>query len=136
MKLQLTTLATAQQLAIMTARFHSLAAPELNQELTKQLNQQLEANLKARLEALTNTARVRVRDRRFLSETAAKAFHAEMVRLRQRMVIGSKAPNWAIFGEWKREWGMSFVTSKKAFPIEMLNHPLTQKVLPLLAVPY
>jgi hypothetical protein len=93
MKLQLRTLATAQQLGTMIARCHSLAAPELNQKLIHQLNQQLEANLKARLEALADTSLVRVRDRHFLSATATKAFHAEMVRLRYHMVIDSKSRN-------------------------------------------
>ena len=77
----------------MTARFHTLAATELDIAQLKALDIQLEANLTARLDALASHARLRVRDRPQLSEVAKEAFQAEMKRLRLWMIDAPKTPN-------------------------------------------
>ena len=93
MKLQVTTIATAKQLATMTARFQILAAPEMPAEKLNNLSTELNANLNARLDALAEYHRLRLRDRPILSKVAKEAYQAEMQRIRQWMVVAPKTLN-------------------------------------------
>ena len=93
MKLQVTTIATAKQLATMTARFQILAAPEMPAEKLNNLSKELNANLNARLDALAEHHRLRLRDRPILSQAAKEAYQAEMQRIRQWMVVAPKTLN-------------------------------------------
>ena len=93
MKLQVTTIATAKQLATMTARFHILATPEMPADKLDNLNKELNANLNARLDALAEYHRLRLRDRPVLTEAAKEAYQAEIQRIRQWMVVAPKTLN-------------------------------------------
>lgn len=93
MKLQVTTIATAKQLATMTARFHVLATPEMSSEMLDKLNKELNANLNARLDALAEHHRLRLRDRPILTEAAREAYQMEIQRMRQWMVVAPKTMN-------------------------------------------
>ena len=90
MKLQLATLATAQQLATMTARFHVLASVQLDHQQKSLLSQRLEENLALRINALADTAMLRLRDRPILSDTAKKSFQTELTRLQENMAYGTQ----------------------------------------------
>jgi len=93
MKLQLTTIATAKQLAIMTARFQILAAPEIPPDQIKNLTNQLSANLNSRLVALAEHHRLRLRDRPVLTDAAREAYGEEIKRLNHWMIQAPKSLN-------------------------------------------
>ena len=90
MKLQLTTLATAQQLAIMTARFHALASTELDAKQKELLVQRLQDNLKLRISTLADAQSLRIRDRPVLSKVAESSFQRELTRLQTSMAYGTQ----------------------------------------------
>ena len=91
MKLQLATVASARQLATMTARFHVLAATELDHTQIAQLTQRLKNNLNQNIEIIANAAHARIRDRRYLSATATETFNTELSRLQHSMAPGGKS---------------------------------------------
>jgi hypothetical protein len=91
MKLQLTTLASAKQLAVTTARFQVLASAELDPQQITQLSQKLEDNLLLRIGLLADSAMLRIRDRPKLNETVKHSFQSELVRIKTNMSQGTKS---------------------------------------------
>lgn len=91
MKLQLTTLASAKQLAVTTARFQVLASTELDPQQITQLNKRLEDNLFMRIGLLADSAMLRIRDRPKLNETAKHSFQSELVRIKTNMSQGTQS---------------------------------------------
>ena len=91
MKLQLTTLASARQLAVTTARFQVLASTELDHQQITQLSQKLEDNLFLRIGMLADNAMIRIRDRPKLNETAKNSFQSELVRIKTNMAQGTQS---------------------------------------------
>jgi len=89
MKLQLTTLASAKQLAVTTARFQILASTELDPHQISQLSHKLEENLFLRIGLLADTAMLRLRDRPKLNETAKNSFLGELARIKANMSQGT-----------------------------------------------
>lgn len=90
MKLQLTVLASARQLAVTTARFQVLASTELDPQQIAKLSQRLEDNLFLRIGLLADTAMLRIRDRPKLNETAKHSFQRELARIKKNMSQGSQ----------------------------------------------
>lgn len=90
MKLQLTSLVTAQQLAVMTARFHALASTELDAQQKELLVQRLQDNLLHRISALADAQSLRIRDRPVLSKVAESSFLSELTRLQTSMAYGTQ----------------------------------------------
>jgi hypothetical protein len=91
MKLQLTTLASAKQLAVTTARFQVLASTELDPQQITQLNKRLEDNLFMRIGLLADSAMLRIRDRPKLNETAKHSFQSELLRIKTNMSQGTQS---------------------------------------------
>ena len=91
MKLQLTTLASAKQLAVTTARFQVLASAELDPQQITQLSQKLEDNLLLCIGLLADSAMLRIRDRPKLNETVKHSFQSELVRIKTNMSQGTKS---------------------------------------------
>lgn len=90
MKLQLTCLVTAQQLAVMTARFHALASTELDAKQKELLGQRLQNNLMHRISALADAESLRIRDRPVLSKLAENSFLNELTRLQTSIAYGTQ----------------------------------------------